>query len=186
MIRFYTLIWALSAASVAAQSTENVRVWAAVAFINHGEKTPSLSELQQVLTPQGAQQMWRQGSAFRTRYLNASDELSSSSKRDAVGTAPIYEMDSRIIDNVRLDVISAEDEWVVGSALAFTQALYPPNTDYYGTLAGGDELAKNLANGSSLMDYPLNGYQYPQVKTLGSLDSESPRYLASLRQPLSY
>ena len=45
------------------------KVWAAVAFINHGERTPVIANLRTVLTPEGAQQMLRQGTAFRARYI---------------------------------------------------------------------------------------------------------------------
>lgn len=175
-----TVAAALLAASVTAQSgDDNVKIWAAAAYINHGEKTPSLGTLQEVLTPEGAQQMWRQGRAFRARYLNATEDLSDA-EIEVAGSSPIQGIEGKAINNEQVDITAGEDEWVVGGALAFFQGLYPPVTNSYNSLAGGEDLARNLsANGSDTIEFPLNGYQYPLLQTLSSLDSESPGYVAS-------
>lgn len=170
----------LATASVSTRPSDDdddVRVWAAVAYITHGEKTPSLGHLQEMLTPEGAQQMWRQGRAFRARYINATEHLGDS-EREVTGKAPIRGIDANVIDNTLVDVVAAEDEWVVGSALAFLQGLYPPITNSYNKLGGGDDLARRLdGSASETIEFPLSGYQYPNLQTLSSCDSESPRYV---------
>lgn len=176
MARFsiLTLTWPLllQLSTAAAQSnSDNIRVYAAVAYINHGEKTPLLGDLQQVLTPAGAQQMYRQGSSFRARYTNSTVEGVSSSTK-----APIRGLNSEAANNLQVSLTSTDDEWVVTSALAFYQGLYPPTTDGYISSAGGSDLSKNLAgNGSDSIEYPLDGYQYPNLQTLSSHNSDSPR-----------
>ncbi|RDA89940.1 hypothetical protein CP533_0292 [Ophiocordyceps camponoti-saundersi (nom. inval.)] len=127
-------------------------VWAAAAYIAHGETSPLLAGRQPVLTPDGAQELWRQGSAFRRRYLSASN-----------GTF-LRNMPVDVIDNRQLAVASQNKAWVFGGALAFLQGLYPPQTT---------DLGRNYAAGNTAMEYPLNGYQYPLVQTLSSQDPSS-------------
>lgn len=148
-------------------SDDDVKVWAAVAYINHGEKTPSLASLNEALTPIGAQQLYRQGTAFRSRYLNTTGDASS---------AQIAGIETEWIDNLQIDALVAEDEWVVGGALAFFQGLYPP-TEGYSDMVGGNDFGRDLTGNQSegdWIEFPLQGYQYPQLQTLSSLDSESP------------
>lgn len=164
----YTLL-ASALPAIRAQSTSDeagVRVWAAVAFINHGDKTPYYSSNDEVLVPEGAQQLWRQGAAFRARYLNKTSEGTSSS----VTAAPIQGISAESLENVQVDVTSGDEQWIVAGALAFMQALYPPVT---GSVT--NDMARNLAsNGSDLIEFPLDGYQYPLVQALSSLDKNSP------------
>ncbi|PMB73877.1 hypothetical protein BM221_001304 [Beauveria bassiana] len=151
------------------------KVWAAVAFINHGETTPFLRSASPVLTPSGAQQLYRQGTAFRGRYLapstvkNASSSSSSSSSPEA---ATIQGLSQNAIDNAQLKILAQTDEWVVGGAVAFMQALYPPNSNAFSKAAGGQTSADNGGN-SNATSYPLDGYQYPQIETLASTDANS-------------
>ena len=146
-------------ANVAAQAggdsnaNDNVRVWAAVAYINSGERTPLLGSLQTVLTPEGAQQLWRQGSAFRDRYVTGNNTAIQNVAQDA-------------IDNRQLTVLSQADEWVAAGALAFMQGLYPAQKGVFLDAAGGKDLSHGYANGSNDTEYPLNGYQYPKLRTL--------------------
>ncbi|RDA87211.1 hypothetical protein CP532_2540 [Ophiocordyceps camponoti-leonardi (nom. inval.)] len=132
--------------------TADDTVWAAAAYIAHGETSPLLAGSQPVLTPDGAQQMWRQGSAFRRRYLSAGN-----------GTF-LRNMPVDVIDNQQLAVASRNKAWVFGGALAFLQGLYPPHTT---------DLGRNYAAGNAAMEYPLNGYQYPLVHTMSSQDPSS-------------
>jgi hypothetical protein len=163
----YTLL-ASALPAITAQSTSEeagIRVWAAVAFINHGDKTPYYSSSNEVLVPEGAQQLWRQGAAFRARYLNQTSGSTSSSV-----TAPIQGISTESLENIQVDVTSGDEQWIVAGALAFMQALYPPVT---GSVT--DDMARNLAsNGSDLVEFPLDGYQYPLVQALSSLDKNSP------------
>ncbi|KAH7320888.1 histidine phosphatase superfamily [Stachybotrys elegans] len=158
--------------SAMAQSSDNVRVWAAVAYINQGERTPTIGDLDTILTPEGAQQMSRQGEAFRNRYLFTNGASGNSSTTDE--HAPIIGLSSGSIVNDQLAVVSQARSWVVGSATAFLQSLYPPTESEYNVLAGGSDLANNFAlNSSARLDYPLNGYQYPNILTLSSRDKFS-------------
>ncbi|KJZ71970.1 hypothetical protein HIM_08650 [Hirsutella minnesotensis 3608] len=145
---------------------EGTKVWAVVAYVNHGERTPFIGGLQTVLTPEGAQQMWRQGNAFRNRYLTGS---SNGSRSD--GAAPIQKISANVLDNTQVAVVSQSNDWVVGSAMAFMQGLYPPRTDAFVAAAGGEDLGRNLANGTSETNYPLGGYQYPMIRTLSPQES---------------
>lgn len=144
------------------------KVWAAVAFVQHGETTPFLRSAHPVLTPGGAQQLYRQGTAFRGRYLAPSTAKNASSS-DA---ATVQGLPQNAIDNAQLRILAQTDEWVVGGAVAFMQALYPPNTKAFNVAAGGDALAENHI-GANTTSYPLDGYQYPQIETLPSTDASS-------------
>ncbi|OAA52879.1 hypothetical protein ISF_09262 [Cordyceps fumosorosea ARSEF 2679] len=143
------------------------KVWAAVAFVNHGETTPFLLSSHPVLTPAGAQQLYRQGQAFRRRYLSA-----AAGNATTTGAAPIRGLGQNAIDNTQLRVLSQRDEWVAGGAVAFMQALYPPDRTAFNAAAGGQALAENYVAGNTT-SYPLDGYQYPQIETLPSTDINS-------------
>ncbi|KND94197.1 Heterokaryon incompatibility protein 6, OR allele, partial [Tolypocladium ophioglossoides CBS 100239] len=168
---------AVLVADVSAQagddSNGNIKVWATVAYINSGERTPVIGGLQTVLTPEGAQQLWRQGSAFRSRYLTGSSGSNSSSEANSTGVASIQNMAKDAIDNRQLTVLSLADEWVAAGALAFMQGLYPAKTDAFVDGAGGKDLSHDYADGGNVTEYPLNGYQYPKIQTLTTQDNAS-------------
>ncbi|KAL7799881.1 heterokaryon incompatibility domain-containing protein [Trichoderma ceciliae] len=167
------LSMALLSPGVSAQSSDNLnaKVWAVVAYINHGEKTPTLGGLENVLTPIGARQMWRQGSAFRNRYLGSRN---STTLPNSTGNTNIQGIATDAINNDQLTILSQADEWVAGGSVAFLQGLYPPTTDSFNNLAGGQEMAQDvLLPGSDVVDYPLGGYQYPNIQTLSTTDSAS-------------
>ncbi|KAH6608147.1 hypothetical protein Trco_004460 [Trichoderma cornu-damae] len=163
---------ALLSVGISAQSGRhpNAKVWAAVAYINHGEKTPTLGGPDRVLTPEGARQMWRQGSAFRNRYLGGRNSTALS---NSAGNATIQGIAADAIDNSQLTVLSQTDQWVAGGAVAFLQGLYPPAANSFNGPAGGQEMAKDVLSGSDPVDYPLGGYQYPNIQTLSMTDSAS-------------
>lgn len=161
--RSFALLGALLSTTLADNNVvSNPKVWAAVAFVNHGESTPYLSQSQSpVLTPEGAQQMLRQGAAFRKRYLNSAN-----------GTvAPIQGISQDAIDTSQVGVLSASDGNVAASAMAFLQGLYPPDNTAFLPSAGGPMLADNLITGGN-STYPLNGYQYPTIMTVSYADSD--------------
>ncbi|KAK5997801.1 hypothetical protein PT974_00163 [Cladobotryum mycophilum] len=166
------LLLVLLAVGVHAQASSN-KVWAAVAFINHGEKTPDFGGLQTVLTPAGAQQMLRQGAAFRSRYLSGSTSERNSSSANAIGLAPIQNIAVDAIDNSQLDILSQQSQWVTGGAMAFLQGLYPANKGALNSLAGGEDLVNDFAANSSQTSYPLGGYQYPNIQSFSSNDPAS-------------
>ncbi|KAF4977575.1 hypothetical protein FZEAL_5946 [Fusarium zealandicum] len=171
MVQFKRLLVATPFISgVAAQMNatgQGDKVWAVVAFINHGETTPSLSDLRGVLTPEGAQQMRRQGSAFRARYLKDSVD---SSDLGAIQISHLENFDVDVINNDDLAIFSQADEWVSAGAISFMQGLYPPLSDTFANDTGGDDLARDFSVGDNKTDYPLNGYQYPSINTASIFD----------------
>ncbi len=133
-------------------------VWASVVYAYYGEKTPSLTNGPYNLSPLGANQMLQAGSFLRNRNINPpanGSELSA--------PAPINGISVQSIDNSQLYVLSTDDEFISGSALAFMQGLYPP-TGY--PIIDEQDI---LANGTNL-GFPLDGYQYPNVGTVSEYD----------------
>ncbi|KXJ96332.1 histidine phosphatase superfamily [Microdochium bolleyi] len=152
---------------VAAQSSSET-IWSSFVYVLYGDRTPSRPDSEPALTSLGAQQLFSQGSLFKARYLPGSASNDSS---DSSASHPIAGIDSNALFTSQLSISSSADDWVFGSALAFTQGLYPPTT---AVLAGGNGPANSsyLANGSMVVS-PLNGYQYPSIRTLSVLDPSS-------------
>lgn len=151
-----------------AQST-NETVWSSFAYVFYGERTPLQGELSPSLTPLGAQQLYSQGALFRARYLSNS---SLSDEDNTITTnAPIDGIERLALDNSQLTIYSTADDYVVGGALAFMQGLYPPAARTFAYNNGGEN-ASLLANGT-MIDYPLNGYQYPNIQSIPSTDLNS-------------
>lgn len=157
---------------ISAQSSDkpNAKVWGVVAYINHGEKTPTLGGFNTALTPIGARQMWRQGSAFRNRYLGTENSTTFS---NSTGNYTIQGIAKDAIDNDQLTIMSQTDDWVAAGAVAFMQGLYPPTANSFNNLAGGQEMAQDVLSNTGPIDYPLGGYQYPSIETLSLSDSAS-------------
>jgi hypothetical protein len=153
------LLTLTTGASAATQVT-----WASVAFVNHGEKIPYLSKGPYNLTPLGATQLQSAGSVFRDRYLSPPVNGSQLT----IGT-PINGLNVNDIENTQLYIASLNDEHISASAMAFMQGVYPPRGES-GSLSMDEE---SLLGNSSLVQFPLNGYQYPNIETLGSLDYNS-------------
>ncbi|KAF4589773.1 Histidine phosphatase superfamily, clade-2 [Ophiocordyceps camponoti-floridani] len=157
MVLAAALLAALVVGRVAADRVkQGLTVWVAAAYISHGETTPRLSGSRPVLTPEGAQQLLRQGNAFRRRYLTPGSN------------SAIRNMSVDAIDTRQLFVTSSSYAWVAGSAQAFIQGLYPPRAD-----AVPRDLGRDFATGNDSIDYPLGGYQYPLVQTLSTRDPYS-------------
>lgn len=160
---------ALSLASEALAQSVNETVWSSFSYILYGERTPLQGQLSPSLTPIGAQQLYSQGSLMRARYL------SNSSLSDEVNTittnSPISGIERQALDNSQIAILSTSDDYVVGGALAYLQGLYPPVTQNFAYNNGGVN-ASTLANGTSV-DYPLDGYQYPNVQTVSLTDPNS-------------
>jgi hypothetical protein len=153
-----TALLALSAA-VAAQEESNVQItWAAVVFAHYGEKIPDATAGPYELTPYGANQMYNAGQIIQGRYIwplpNETEGITSYYR--------INGLSSTEIDNSQMYILSTDDEFVSASALAFMQALYPPVSLELDPDA--------IMSDSSLKQYPLGGYQYPNVQTVSSLD----------------
>ncbi|KAK4175896.1 histidine phosphatase superfamily [Triangularia setosa] len=171
---FPAVLTALLATTTFAQSTE--RVWSSVAWILYGDRTPLLSD-NPTLTPLGAQQLKAQGSALRDRYLwkSIADDDDNIDNNGLDDIAPIHDMERYAINNRQLKVISTTDAYNVASAMAFFQGLYPPITQAMSNSTGG-MMAATLANGT-VVDYPMDGYQYPQIQTVSRLFNPNSIYL---------
>ncbi|KAK6225850.1 hypothetical protein QIS74_01897 [Colletotrichum tabaci] len=157
--------------STSSAQSSNPSVWASVAMIMHGERTPLRSELQDTLTPRGAQQLYAQGSAFRARYL-ASGTPTNISEGRITSRAAIRDVARNVIEHEQLSIFSVPDAHVVAGATAFMQGLYPPITQAFAAETGGTNISLSTLSGN-LTQYPLGGYQYPVIETLGVLDERS-------------
>lgn len=156
MAPLLTAILALSATAFAA-STQQV-VWSAVTYTYHGEKTPALFPGPMYdLTPVGATQLYEAGGILRDRYV------SSPANNSITNAAPINGLNSNAINSSQILIWSTDDPWVSASAMAFMQSFYPPRDTIVLDL-------ESMLGNSSLDQYPLNGYQYPNIQTLSMLD----------------
>lgn len=155
--------------AVPAQAAQ--RVWSSFVYIYHGEVRPrQLSDDGwPSLTPLGAQQLYAQGQMLRARYLG-NETLEGAGGTIVTEACPLNGLAPRALDNTQLSVYSTTADYDVASALAFMQGLYPPAADVFADEAGGLDAA-TLANGS-VVNYPLNGYQYPTVQSKGVYDGE--------------
>lgn len=155
-----------SAATSAASDASDITVWSAVAFVMYGERTPLVGPTSPELTPLGAQQMYNQGTAFRNRYV-----LQGTGNASTAADYPVYGLEPNALDTTQVTAISTDDSYIAASALAFMQGLYPPQTSEFAYDNGGREAAV-LANGA-LINFPLDGYQYPLVTTTSLQDPAS-------------
>ncbi|KAM0130781.1 hypothetical protein ACHAO1_007733 [Botrytis cinerea] len=155
-----------------AQSNMVPITWSSIVYTYYGEITPTMINVTSpVLTPLGASQLYNSGSVIRDRYLN------STSTQLTLGL-PVNGLSDQYIVNNQLQVWSTSDEYIVGSAQAFMQGLYPPVTGVQGVdstspnsnsmMASTDEFYLSLANtffagiDSSLLNYgnAINLYYY--------------------------
>lgn len=155
----------LAAAGLAAAADDNsfYNVFGTVAYIRTGERTPVLRDERPSLTALGANQMYDLGRNFRSRYISDVDGPRG------LGTQMIDGMSLDILQNDQVYVLTRDEPYLVASAQAFMQGLYPPyslNATRNGPLADATGL---LANGSAI-DFPLNGYQYPSIQAVSELD----------------
>lgn len=155
MASLLTAILALSTTALA--QTQEV-VWSAVTYTYHGEKTPALFPGPYDLTPLGANQLYEAGQVFRNRYISG-----PANGTTTTAPSPINGISVSAIDNSQLSILGTDDPWVSASATAFMQALYPPRNSIVIDL---ESMLGNL----SLDQYPLNGYQYPNIESLSVLD----------------
>jgi len=133
-------------------------VWSAVTYTYHGEKTPALFPGPYDLTPLGANQVYESGQTLRHRYISGPSNGTS-----LTTPSPIHDISLNAIDNSQMTILATDDAWVSASALAFMQAFYPPRNNIVIDL-------ESMLGNSSLALYPLDGYQYPNIETLSTLD----------------
>ena len=144
-------------ATALSRSVGNETIWASVVYSYHGDRTPLVLPVQNVLTPLGAQQLFSAGAFFRQRYLAA-----PAGAQEANHTIDSILHNS--FDTSQIHIRSTLDDYVLASAQAFMQGLYPPLNSTSGT-----DPNSILANGS-FIKFPLGGYQYTQIYTTSPLD----------------
>ncbi|TVY35660.1 hypothetical protein LSUB1_G006321 [Lachnellula subtilissima] len=152
-----TACLSLSAAALVKGNDEIT--WGSVVFTYHGEKIPALHDGPYNLTPLGANQLLQAGQTIRDRYI------SSPSNSSITGSYPIDGLQENEIDNGQMSVLSTTDEYITASALAFMQGLYPPRSTATEVV---DE--ESIMGNGTLEQFPLNGYQYPNIASLSLLD----------------
>ncbi|KAF2035042.1 phosphoglycerate mutase-like protein [Setomelanomma holmii] len=160
-------ITALAAAwlvSAQENDTNSYHPHAAFAFIRTGERTPIIRPGAEVLTALGASQMFNLGQNFRTRYI-------AGTSPGQLGVEHIAGM-SQSLNNDQILVEALNSPYLVSSAQAFMQGLYPPTNIASGNGSSMSSTGGLLANGSAI-DFPLGGYQYANIQSSGSLDPES-------------
>ncbi|RMD43613.1 hypothetical protein DV735_g1561, partial [Chaetothyriales sp. CBS 134920] len=147
------------------QTVLNQEVVAAFVYTMYGDRTPFVFQENPILTPLGAQQLYQAGANIRARYvtptLNTDDDEESATIRD-ISPYQIY--------NDEISVSSTDDQWVMASAQAFMQGLYPPlvSSSNYTYISGQSP----LANGTNVVA-PLDGYQYATIHTSSANDLDS-------------
>lgn len=144
-----------------AQTVLRERIWSTVVYSRYGDRTPYILPTANTLTPLGARQMYAAGTRFRDRYIASTP---GDGNTIVQGISPLQ------LDNDQVSIVSLNDQFIVASAQAFMQGLYPPlMSSSNATFIHGQS---QLANGSNILS-PLDGYQYPQIMTLSALDLNS-------------
>ncbi|KAI9722030.1 MAG: hypothetical protein M1812_001990 [Candelaria pacifica] len=161
MYPIYVAISLVIAHLTSAQPTLTETLYGSVIFTRYGERTPLISSFDNVLTPVGAQQLYSAGQQFRSRYITPSSDSTDGS---VVTNSSIMGISPRTIDNSQIYAASLVDEYVVNSAQAFLQGLYPP-----ANVTDVNAAQSILANGSVTVN-PLGGYQYPRLATASPND----------------
>ena len=150
-------------AAATAQSSLEERVWATVFYTYYGDRTPLVLPVTNTLTPLGAQQLYAAGANFRDRYVNPAPDVFSPN-------TAIEGISRERLDPDQIAVITTADQYTIASAQAFMQGLYPPlQNSTNSTFINGES---ELADGTNV-NFPLNGYQYPQLYTASSYDENS-------------
>jgi len=144
-----------SAWLAAAQDDDAYHAHGAFAFIRTGERTPALTGDTQVLTAVGANQMYELGQNLRARWIDNSGNAQ-------LGRQNIANMSVDMINNDQISIQTLDTQYLVSSAQAFMQGMYPPHA--LGNSTGLGDSTGLLANGS-LVQAPLNGYQYATVQS---------------------
>ncbi|KAF2735503.1 phosphoglycerate mutase-like protein [Polyplosphaeria fusca] len=141
-------------------------VHGAVSFMRTGERTPIIVDGPKKLTAVGAQQMHTLGANMRGRYISDIDTPTGLGKQQITSLPP------NLLNNELVYIQTLDTPYLVASAQAFMQGLYPPysiNSTRSGPIADATGL---LANGSAI-DFPLDGYQYPHIASTGDMDPYS-------------
>lgn len=161
MIGLGLLVAGMALLGSAQDPASNETIWASVIYTYHGDRTPLVWPVQNMLTSLGAQQLFSAGSFFRRRYL-------TKTQGDENGSA-INKISTDALDNIEVFAMSTIDQYTAASGLAFIQGLYPP------TNVSSDDnstFVTSPSNGSEVTA-PLDGYQYPRLLTFSPDDPSS-------------
>lgn len=134
-------------------------------YTRHGDRTPLYSSDTSILTPYGAWQMYNAGSGFRDRYLRTT--FNEASESEVIRDISQYQLNT-----AEISILTTSEQFVVASAQAFMQGLYPPLDDEDGSSHTHIVGVSDVANGTDIIA-PLNGYQYPDINAASSFDLNS-------------
>jgi hypothetical protein len=174
MLALYLAVLAAAWLIEAADDSQSRHPHGAVAFMRTGERTPIISPGSSKLSPLGAQQMHTLGQMFRGRYMG--DE-----NFNGLGHDPIATLNENMINPDQLFIQALDRPYLQASAQAFLQGLYPPYSFGNGPTMDGNGI---LANGT-VIENPLDGYQYAPIEIVGELDPGSVYIAGDQRCPLS-
>ncbi|KAF1930909.1 phosphoglycerate mutase-like protein [Didymella exigua CBS 183.55] len=155
MFALSLMLLASSAWTANAQDDDAYHPHGAFAFIRSGERTPLLTGDSQVLTALGAQQMYQLGQNLRARWIDGGENA-------GLGVQNIANMSVDMLNNDQISVQTLDKQYLVSSAQAFMQGMYPPNAA--GNSTGFGDATGLLADGR-VVQAPLNGYQYATVQS---------------------
>ncbi|RMZ76926.1 hypothetical protein DV737_g4608, partial [Chaetothyriales sp. CBS 132003] len=154
----------LLAALSAGDTGLSQEIVSAFVYTMYGDRTPFVFDQNPTLTPLGAQQLYQAGASIRARYVTPTLNTGANESATIQDISPYQILDDEI------SVYSTDDQWVVASAQAFMQGLYPPleSSSNYTYISG----LSYLANGTNVVA-PLNGYQYATIHTASTNDLDS-------------
>jgi hypothetical protein len=148
--------YSLSLAALAATASAQETVIGAYIFSRHGDRTAK-STPPANLTDLGYEEIFTSGTWFRNRYISGTE------------STHIHGMNTDLVKQSQITVSAPVDTVLQNSAMAFTQALYPPVGETLGSQA--------LRNGT-VVQTPLNGYQLIPVQVVSTgANSENSAWL---------
>ncbi|KAJ5568575.1 Histidine phosphatase superfamily clade-2 [Penicillium hetheringtonii] len=158
---FLALVLSIQAATQATAQEYTEAVWGIFAYTTYGDSTPNvLSEVTaKSLSQYGASQLEAAGSAFRDRYIKTGGSANSTG-------STVKDLHPFYLDSRDVNILTTTDQYVIASAQAFMQGLYPPLNQ------SSVQDSDSTPNGT-FYSYPLGGYQYPKILTLGEADPQS-------------
>ena len=149
-----TLMLGLSSPIINAQAVLHEQLWGTFIYNMYGDRTPLRMSADRLLTPLGAQQMYQAGAAIRARYITGAG-------RSVPSSTALQGIDEYRLNPDHVFTMSTPEQYVVGSAAALMQGLYPPLGTFNLSFDYG---MSSLVNGTNVQA-PLNGYQYAQIQT---------------------
>ena len=159
----FALFLAALQLSFAHDADRHEKIWGAFVYTLHGDNTPHTSFESRTLTPLGAYQLFGAGYAIRDLYITTSSFNATEFSHQVSGISEYN------LVNDEIDILSTTDQFVSASAQAFMQGLYPPMGETYGSIVYDSSQSVN----GTMIDYPLDGYQYSNVITAGPGDPAS-------------